>query len=47
VITIAVEALASLDERLRVRLLDERLCTFCQMAAPPYRGGKSKRARKQ
>ena len=42
VITIAVDMLESIDERLRVRLLDERLCSICVITAPAYHGGKKK-----
>ena len=47
VITIEVNMLESLDERLRVRLLDERLCTICTITAPAFHGGKSKRGKRQ
>ncbi len=46
VITIAVEMLESIDERLRVRLLDERLCTICPITAPAYHGAKNKKIKK-
>jgi DNA replication protein DnaC len=42
VITVAVDMLESIDERLRVRLLDERLCSICVITAPAYHGGKKK-----
>ena len=42
VITVAVDMLESIDERLRVRLLDERLCSICVISAPAYHGGKKK-----
>ena len=46
VITVAVDMLESIDERLRVRLLDERLCTICVITAPAYHGGRSKKAKR-
>jgi DNA replication protein DnaC len=46
VLTVAVDMLASMDERLRVRLLDERICTVCAITAPAFHGGKVKRGRK-
>ena len=42
VITVAVEMLEAIDERLRVRLLDERLCSSCAILAPAFHGGKKK-----
>ena len=42
VITVADDMLGSIDERLRVRILDERLCTICPITAPAYHGGKKK-----
>jgi DNA replication protein DnaC len=42
VITVAVDMLESIDERLRVRLADERLCTFVTITAPAFHGGKKK-----
>jgi DNA replication protein DnaC len=42
VITVADDMLGSIDERLRVRILDERLCTICPIMAPAYHGGKKK-----
>jgi DNA replication protein DnaC len=42
VITVAVQIIESIDERLRIRLLDERLCTICSITAPAYHGGKGK-----
>ena len=46
VLTIAVEVFSSIDERLRVRLLDELLCTICPITAPAYHGTKTRRPRK-
>ena len=46
VITVADEMLGSIDERLRVRLLDERICTICTITAPAYHGARAKRGRK-
>jgi DNA replication protein DnaC len=45
VITVAVDMLATLDERLRVRLLDERLCTIVPITAPAYHSSRKKKAR--
>jgi len=45
VLTVAVDMLESIDERLRVRLLDERLCTICAITAPAFHGGKKKAKR--
>jgi DNA replication protein DnaC len=47
VITVAVDMLESLDERLRVRLLDERLCTICAITAPAFHGTRIKRSAKK
>jgi DNA replication protein DnaC len=46
VLTVAVDMLESIDERLRVRLLDERICTICAITAPAYHGGKTRRNRR-
>lgn len=46
VLTVAVDMLPAIDERLRVRLLDDRLCTICAITAPAYHAGKSRRGRK-
>ena len=46
VITVAVDMLESIDERLRVRLLDERLCTICAITAPAYHGGRGKKMKR-
>jgi DNA replication protein DnaC len=46
VLTVAVDMLASIDERLRVRLLDERICSICAITAPAFHGGKVKRGKK-
>ena len=46
VLTVAVDMLESIDERLRVRLLDERICTICVITAPAYHGGKVKRTKR-
>ncbi|MFH2102998.1 MAG: ATP-binding protein [Chloroflexota bacterium] len=46
VITIAVDMLESLDQRLRARLLDERLCTIIPITAPAYHGGKARKTKK-
>jgi DNA replication protein DnaC len=42
VITVAVDMLEAIDERLRVRLLDERLCSIYAITAPAYHGAKKK-----
>jgi DNA replication protein DnaC len=42
VITMSDDMLRSIDERLRVRLMDERLCSICLITAPAYHGGKGK-----
>jgi DNA replication protein DnaC len=46
VLTVAVNMIDSIDERLRVRLLDERICTVCAITAPAFHGAKTKRGRK-
>jgi len=46
VLTVAAEMLASIDERLRVRLQDERICTICTITAPAYHGGRGKKGKK-
>ena len=46
VLTVAVDMLESIDERLRVRLQDERICTICIITAPAFHGGRSKKTRK-
>ena len=46
VLTVAVDMLESIDERLRVRLLDERICTICAITAPAFHGGKGKNRRR-
>jgi len=46
VLTVAVDMLESIDQRLRVRLLDERICTICAITAPAYHGGRSKKTRR-
>jgi DNA replication protein DnaC len=46
VLTVAVDMLESIDERLRVRLLDERICTICAITAPAYHGGRSRRTKR-
>jgi DNA replication protein DnaC len=43
VITIAAEMMKEIDERLRTRILDERICTTHTITAPAYRGVKSKK----
>jgi DNA replication protein DnaC len=46
VLTVAVDMLESIDERLRVRLLDERICTICAITAPAYHGGKTRKTKR-
>ena len=46
VLTVAVDMLESIDERLRVRLADERLCTFVTITAPAFHGGKSRKTKR-
>ncbi len=46
VLTVAVDMLESIDERLRVRLADERLCTFVTVTAPAFHGGRSRKAKR-
>lgn len=46
VVTLAVDMLESIDERLRVRLLDERLCYTCTITAPAYHGGRGKKGKR-
>jgi len=46
VITVAVQIIESIDERLRVRLLDERLCSICSITAPAYHRERGKKGKK-
>jgi DNA replication protein DnaC len=46
VITVAVDMLESIDERLRVRLMDERICSICVITAPAYHGGKARKTKR-
>ncbi|MBE3067124.1 MAG: ATP-binding protein [Chloroflexi bacterium] len=46
VLTVAVDMLESIDERLRVRLLDERICTICAITAPAFHGGKARKTKR-
>jgi DNA replication protein DnaC len=46
VITVAVEMLETIDQRLRVRLTDERLCNIYEISAPAYRGGRGRKGKK-
>ncbi len=46
VLTVAVDMLESIDERLRVRLMDERFCTICAITAPAFHGGRGKKGRR-
>ena len=43
VLTVEVGTLESIDERLRVRLLDERICTICTITAPAFHGGRTRK----
>lgn len=43
VITVAADMLKEIDERLRTRLLDERLCTVHTITAPAFHGAKKKK----
>jgi len=45
IITVAVDMLKDVDERIRTRMLDERICNLVAISAPVFVGGK-KRARK-
>jgi DNA replication protein DnaC len=46
VITVAVDMLESIDQRLRVRLLDEHICTICTITAPAYHGGRTRKTKR-
>jgi hypothetical protein len=46
VFTVAVDMLESIDERLRVRLLDERICTIYAITAPAFHGGKARKTKR-
>ena len=46
VITMPDDMLRSIDERLRVRLQDERLCSICAIIAPAYHREKGKKGKK-
>ncbi|MBE3119509.1 MAG: ATP-binding protein [Candidatus Atribacteria bacterium] len=46
VLTVAVDMLESIDERLRVRLLDERICTICVITVPAFHGGKVRKTKR-
>ncbi len=46
VLTVADDMLESIDERLRVRLLDERICTICAITAPAFHGGKTRKTKR-
>jgi len=45
IITVAVDMLKDVDERIRTRMLDERICNIVTISAPAYVGSK-KRARR-
>ena len=46
VLTVAAEMIELIDERLRVRLLDERICTICTITAPAFHGGRTKKTKR-
>jgi DNA replication protein DnaC len=46
VITVAAEMIESIDERLRVRLLDERICMICTITAPAFHGGRTRKSKR-
>lgn len=46
VITVAVEMLELIDERLIVRLHDKRLCSICEIMAPAYHRESGKKGKK-
>jgi DNA replication protein DnaC len=46
VITVASDMLKDIDERLRTRLLDERICAIHVITVPAYHGAKSVRKKK-
>jgi DNA replication protein DnaC len=43
IITVAVDMLKDVDERIRTRMLDERICNLVAISAPVFVGGKRKR----
>ena len=45
VITVATDMLKDVDERIRTRMLDERICSVVTMLAPVFVGGKKKARR--
>jgi DNA replication protein DnaC len=45
IITVAVDMLKDVDERIRTRMLDERICSVVTLTAPAFAGGKAKRKR--
>jgi DNA replication protein DnaC len=46
VITVAVEMLETIDQRLKVRLRDERLCNICEISAPAFHGGRARKTKR-
>jgi DNA replication protein DnaC len=46
VITVAVEMLETIDQRLKVRLRDERLCNICEISAPAFHGGRTRKTKR-
>ncbi len=46
VITVAAEMMKDIDERLRTRLLDERICTMYAITAPAFHGAKGRKKNK-
>lgn len=43
IITVAVDMLKDVDERIRTRMLDERICSLVAISAPAFVGSRSKR----
>jgi DNA replication protein DnaC len=46
VITVAAEMMKDIDERLRTRLLDERICTMYAITVPAFHGAKGRKKNK-
>ncbi len=45
IITVAVDMMKDVDERIRTRILDERICSIVTISAPAFMGTKVKRTR--
>lgn len=43
IITVAVDMLKDVDERIRTRMLDERICSVVTISAPAFAGGKGRK----